>query len=265
MTDRPRGGAPRRRNSPSGPQRGPARGERRDRGGPRSTKPAPVERDSSRDLEWPEEIFELELEPDVMKELEAFGSRPGTLARHLLSVQVLAEADPQAAYQHAARVRERIPRSALARQTACIAAYRVGRFKEALKEESAYRRISGNLDLLAIAADCERGLGRPTRALALVAEFEKQKMDADARTELYIVGGGARRDLGDMDAARVLLQKAVRAARTPMAVARAHYALGDLMADLGDVDQARTLLQSAVDVDEGGAWTDAAGRLGELG
>jgi tetratricopeptide (TPR) repeat protein len=179
------------------------------------------------------------------------------MAKHLLSVQVLAQTDPEAAYQHAHKVRERLPRAALSRQTACIAAYRAGRFREAIKEESAYRRISGQVDLVPIAADSERGLRRPERALAIVAEFEK---DADPETlsELLIVGSGARQDLGDLDAARVLAQKAVRAAKGPMAMARARYALGRLLIRTGETEQARKWLQSAVDLDEGAVWTDAA-------
>lgn len=234
--------------------------QRRDRK-PSSDRP---ERDTSNDLPWPEEIFELELDPELLEELEAFGGRTETLAKHLLSVQVLAESDPEMSYLHAARLRERLPRSALARQTACIAAYRAGHYKEAVKDESAYRRISGAFDLVPIAADSERGLGRAQRALAMVAEFEPERLDSDTRTELLIVGGGARRDLGDDEAARVLFQRAVRASRSPMASARARYALGDLLADGGDVEQARKWLESAADLDEDAIWTEARARLEDL-
>ncbi|MEI2786259.1 MAG: hypothetical protein V9E82_11255 [Candidatus Nanopelagicales bacterium] len=205
----------------------------------------------------------MELEQELRAELEAVGGTSGALVKHLLSVQVLAEEDPEAAYQHAARLRQRMPRSALARQTACITAYRAGKFREAIKEEAAYRRVSNRLDLVPIAADCERGLGRPQRALAMVTEFEGQKLDADTRTELLIVGGGAREDLGDDEAARVLLQKAVRAARSPMAIARSRYALGRLLVG-SDLEQARRWLTSAVTVDEEGIWTDAAELLESL-
>jgi tetratricopeptide (TPR) repeat protein len=209
------------------------------------------------DLPWPDEIFDMELEPEIRAELEAVGVVSGTIVKHLLSVQVLAETDPEAAYQHAQRVRQRIPRLALGRQTACIAAYRAGHFREAIKEESAYRRVTNKLDLVPMAADSERGLGRPERALALVAEFEGQKLDSDSRTELYIVAGGAREDLGDLDAARMFLQKAVRAAKSPMATARSRFALGHLLMDT-DPDQARKWLQSAAEADPDEIWTDAA-------
>ncbi|HQR79686.1 MAG TPA: tetratricopeptide repeat protein [Actinomycetota bacterium] len=246
-----------------------ATGDRRERkpaGGRPERKPDAdrPERDTSNDLPWPEEIFELELEPELLKELEAFGGRTETLAKHLLSVQVLAESDPEQAYLHAARLRERVPRSALARQTACIAAYRAAHYKEAVKDEAAYRRISGGFELVPIAADSERGLGRPERALAMVAEFEAERLDSDTRTELLIVGGGARRDLGDDEAARVLFQKAVRAARSPMASARARFALGDMLSATGDAEQARKWLQSAIDLDEDAVWTEARSRLEEL-
>ena len=230
------------------------------RGG-RDERPERVPRED--DLPWPDEIFDMELDPELRAELEAVGGTSGALVKHLLSVQVLAEDDPEAAYQHAERLRQRMPRSALARQTACITAYRAGKFREAIKEEAAYRRVSNRLDLVPIAADCERGLGRPQRALALVTEFEGQKLDADTRTELLIVGGGAREDLGDEEAARVLLQKAVRTARSPMAIARSRYALGRLLVD-SDPEQARRWLTSAVTVDEEGIWTDAAEFLESL-
>ena len=243
-------GRPKRAESSPRPDRGPRRdGDRRFEVRP--------ERDTSNDLPWPEEIFDLELEPELLAELEAAGGPTATMAKHLLSVQVLAEDDPEAAYQHASRIRDRLPRAALARQTACIAAYRAGHFREAIKEESAYRRLSGSADLLPMAADSERGLQRPERALALLTEFE-QTMEPESRTELLIVAAGARQDLGDLDAARVLAQKAVRAAKSPMAMARSRYALGRLLLESGDREQARKWLQSAVDLDEEGVWTDAA-------
>jgi tetratricopeptide (TPR) repeat protein len=248
-----------------GPRRPPRDSQQRDTRPPRRPeRDERPERDTSNDLPWPEEIFDLELEPELLKELEDAGGRTETFAKHLLSVQVLAESDPEQAYLHAIRVRDRIARSALARQTACIAAYRTGRFKEAIKEEAAYRRIGGGLDLLPIAADSERGLGRPERALGLVAEFEKADLDSDTRTELLIVAGGARRDLGDDEAARVHLQKAVRAARSPMARARSRFALGELLVALGQTDEARKWLESTLEFDPEGDWTEAVGLLETL-
>ncbi len=46
-------------------------------------------------------------------------------------------------------------------------AYRLGDFATALRELRTYRRISGRNDQLPMMVDCERGLGRPERALEL--------------------------------------------------------------------------------------------------
>jgi hypothetical protein len=50
-------------------------------------------------------------------------------------------------------------------------------------------------------ADCERGLGRPDRALDVVRSPEAQDLDAPGKVELAIVASGARADLGQLDAA----------------------------------------------------------------
>jgi hypothetical protein len=50
-------------------------------------------------------------------------------------------------------------------------------------------------------ADCERGLGRPDRALDVVRSEEAQDLDAPGKVELAIVAAGARTDLGQLDAA----------------------------------------------------------------
>ena len=50
-------------------------------------------------------------------------------------------------------------------------------------------------------ADCERGLGRPERAVALAQEPEAQTLSFDGRVELAIVLSGARLDLEQPEAA----------------------------------------------------------------
>lgn len=250
-------------SKPPGGSRGDGRGSSKSRPGTGGNSSREERELPENALPWPDEIYDMDLDPQLRAELEGVGGTSGALAKHLLSVEVLADVDPEAAYQHALRIRERIPRLALGRQTLCIAAYRTGRYREAIKEESAYRRTSNNLDLVPIAADSERGLGRPERALAMVADFERAQLDSDTLTELFIVAGGARQDLGDPDAARIFLQKAVRAAKSPMAMARSRYALGQLLVD-SDPEQARKWLQAASDIDEDEVWTEAASLLQAL-
>jgi hypothetical protein len=82
-------------------------------------------------------------------------------------------------------------------------------------------------------ADCERGLGRPERAIALAATPEAETLDPAAKVELAIVVSGARGDLGDLDAAlavldQIELPQGDRTAAARVAVARStvHEAAG---------------------------------------
>ena len=54
-------------------------------------------------------------------------------------------------------------------------------------------------------ADCERGLGRPERAIALAATPEAETLEDDQKVELAIVVSGARVDLGELEAAESVL------------------------------------------------------------
>ena len=60
--------------------------------------------------------------------------------------------------------------------------------------------------LYRIVADCERGMGRPERALELTVSDEARRLDFDGQVEMLIVAAGARTDLGQLDAAVVTLQ-----------------------------------------------------------
>jgi tetratricopeptide (TPR) repeat protein len=93
------------------------------------------------------------------------------------------------------------------REAAGIAAYRTGRFAEALRELRTVRRLNGSSEHLAIMADAERGLGRPERAIALAATPEADTLDPYSKVELAIVVSGARSDLGEHDAALLALDK----------------------------------------------------------
>ena len=115
--------------------------------------------------------------------------------------------DPETAYAHAVAARERAGRVGAVREAAGLAAYRSGRYAEALADLRAARRISGDQSLLPVMADCERGLGRPERALAVAASPEAETLPAAVRAELLIVASGARRDLGQPEAAAVMLHR----------------------------------------------------------
>jgi hypothetical protein len=137
---------------------------------------------------------------------------------HLVMAGRLLDTDPELAYEHAQAAVQRAGRVDVVREAAGLAAYRTGRFAEALRELRTVRRLNGSSEHLAVMADCERGLGRPERALALADSPEAAELPADVQIELAMVVSGARLDLGEPEAAvAVLASPAVRAATGPVA------------------------------------------------
>lgn len=137
---------------------------------------------------------------------------------HLVMAGRLLDTDPERAYEHAQAAVQRAGRVDVVREAAGLAAYRTGRFAEALRELRTVRRLNGSSEHLAVMADCERGLGRPERALALADSSEAAELPADVQIELAMVVSGARLDLGEAEAAvAVLAAPAVRAATGPVA------------------------------------------------
>ena len=145
-----------------------------------------------------------------------------------------------------------------------MAAYAAGDYGTALTELKAAARISGAADYLPMIADCERGLGRPERALALASSPEAGALDRDGKVEMLIVAAGARRDLGQPEAAVLTLQvPALKSRARGEWLARLRYAYADALAEVGRVAEAREWFARAADVDPEGT-TDAAERLDEL-
>ena len=113
-------------------------------------------------------------------------------------------------------------------------------------------------------ADCERGLGRPERALALASSPEASTLDRAGKVELLIVAAGARRDLGQPEAAVLTLQvPALKSRAQGEWLARLRYAYADALLEVGRVGEAREWFVRAAEVDPEGS-TDAAERVSEL-
>jgi len=150
---------------------------------------------------------------------------------HLVMAGRLLDSDPELAYEHAAEAVRRAGRIDIVREAAGITAYRTGRFAEALRELRTVRRLNGSSEHLPLMADCERGLGRPERAIDLAHSPEAKELDEAGKVELAIVVSGARLDLGDAEAALATLahlesRDRVVAARVAQARASALEALG---------------------------------------
>ena len=184
------------------------------------------------------------------------------MGRRLLAAS-LAE-DPEAGYQHALEARRLAARVGIVRETAGIAAYRAGHWAEALAELRAARRLTGRTSYLPMMADSERALGRIDRALGVVAEAARTRLDRETEVELRIVESGIRRDQGLADAAVVVLQlPELRERRVRPWSGRLFYAYADALLDAGRTEQAREWFAraAAADPDE---QTDAAERFDDL-
>jgi tetratricopeptide (TPR) repeat protein len=119
--------------------------------------------------------------------------------------------------------------------------------------------------LLALIADCERGLGRPERAIELAGGAEAAQLSGDDADELRIVTAGARADLGQLEQAlTVLSTPQLDPDRTGSTAARLYYAYAETLLALGREDEALQwfLHSAAADID---GVTDAEDRVSELG
>jgi len=215
--------------------------------------------------ELPADITPRDLDRDARAELRGL---PETLAdrvaAHLVAAGRALDADPALARRHAWYARSLAPRLAIIREAAGVTAYADGDYAAALAELRAVRRMTGDPAHLPLLADCERGLGRPDRALALGRDPDVKKLDPAARVELAIVLSGARRDRGEYDAAVVGLQgPALDDREVRPWTTRLWYAYADALLDAGRIEDARRWFESVLDVDDEGE-TDAAERLAAL-
>jgi tetratricopeptide (TPR) repeat protein len=128
------------------------------------------------------------------------------VAGHLVVAGTLVDDQPEEALAHARAARDRASRIAVVREAVGVAAYHAGDFAEAARELRAYRRMSGDTGYRAVLADCERALGRPEVALRLVREALAEHPDAEETIELRLVEAGARQDLDELSAARLVLE-----------------------------------------------------------
>ena len=156
--------------------------------------------------EIPEDVLASDLDRAARSRLRTLSKdNADGVARHLVMAGRLMEDEPELAYAHAQAAVRRAGRVDVVREAAAITAYRTGRYAEALRELRTVRRLNGSDEHLPLMADCERGLGRPDRAIAVAQEDGARALPEDAQVELAIVVSGARLDLGDPEAALATL------------------------------------------------------------
>lgn len=241
----------RRRDHHNGPQRS---GYRENRVNDRSSEP-----------EIPADISPKELDPAIRQELRSLSKdNADKVAGHLIMAASLMDEDSAKALAHARAAKERGGRVSITRETLGIAAYHAGEWKEALTELRAARRMAGGPGLLAVMADCERGLNHPDKAIELGTSEEAAELDPEQRAELAIVIAGAHHDLKQMDEALLVLEPETAATDLPEVTAlRVTYAYADALALAGRTDDARSWFTKASKLDVHGV-LDADDRLAEL-
>lgn len=279
-----RSGAPRAGGRSDGPKRGGASSDRKggyskDRGGkPGGKPPAGARRrfDEPREErtedqrvydgpELPDEVSGKELDRAISAQLRGLPEKlAARIARHLVAADMFIDSDPELAYQHAKAAKSRTQRIAVIREALGEAAYAAGHYSEALAELRAAKRMNGAAAYLPIMADCHRALGQPEQAIKLAHSPSVANFEAPAKAEMTIVEAGARRDMGQLDAAlRILEQAPLNNKSRESWVVRLRYAYADTLQEAGRDKDALTWFHRtyAIDSDE---ITDAAVRAEAL-
>jgi tetratricopeptide (TPR) repeat protein len=210
----------------------------------------PTNRDFSKDPIIPEGITGEELDKVTRGDLLTLSAENAKIvSQHLACVHAFADSDPNIAHEHAQAAVRHAGRVAVVRETAGYAAYRVGKYEMAIKDLKAAFRINGDVSIWPVLADCERGLGKPRKAIELAGAPEAKKLAKEQAIELRIVAAGARRDLGEIDAAIVTLQTNDLNTENDSWAIRLRYAYADALAAAGRNDEAKKWFKKCADLD----------------
>ncbi|MBV7411849.1 hypothetical protein KRX56_03720 [Dermabacteraceae bacterium TAE3-ERU27] len=215
------------------------------------------------DPEVPEFITGRELDDTVLSELRTLSRESAEkVGGHIVAAGYFLADDPQRALAHARAAVRRGGRVAAAREICGILLYQNGEYGEALKELRTAMRLSADPSLLPMIADCERGLGRPEKALDVSSAPEAEKLSASMAIELLIVVAGAYSDMGDTQTALKTLDiPALRHKVDGKWQVRLWVAYADVLATLGRSEESQKWLRLAADADTERV-SDARDRLG---
>jgi len=148
-------------------------------------------------------------------------------------------------------VRE-LPVIAPVRRLAGFSAYRLGRWRDAVRHLSAYTELTDEPDAFPALMDAQRALGRHAKVAATWTELRRRSPDPDLLAEARIVAAGSLGDRGELLPAIELLASAgaARSLRNPSdRHVRQWYALGDLYERASDLPKARELFERVARVD----------------
>ena len=167
----------------------------------------PASPDKAKSPLIPHDITPEDLEMGVRVQLKTLTAENAErVARHLAMVAILGDQDIELAHLHAMAAADRAGRIAVVRETLAITAYMVEDWALALREFLTHRRMTASNEHLPMMVDCERGLGRPKRALELGRSVERADLPAETRVNLAIAMSGARLDLDENELALAELE-----------------------------------------------------------
>ncbi len=120
--------------------------------------------------------------------------------------------------------------------------YRLGRWREAVRELRAFHDLTGSFDQHPVISDCQRALGHDKAVVATWDALRRAGVDREVLVEGRLVMAGTLADRGDLEGAIALLAPAGKSLRHPDTChLRQWYALGDLYERAGDLPRAREL------------------------
>ena len=233
-------------------------GFREDRGGFRKDRDFKRDRDqrdeapinTKGDPELSEEITADMLDPAMRKHLQTLSKDNAELvARHLVMAGALVNDDPQAAHEHALAAQRHGGRVGIVREALAMTAYAVGAYNLALREIHALRRLTGTKAHVVIEADCERGMGRPERALDVIAEADRESLTDQFKVELALVESGARADLGEYEAGLAIIEDELSQSYDDELKARLYSVKADRLEELERGAEAEAARATALELD----------------
>jgi tetratricopeptide (TPR) repeat protein len=212
-------------------------------------------------------VAQRSLSRDIVDELRR-SARPADAERAITTleraVELLERGDVPGALKEAERAKGLAPRSGAVRETLGLALYGAGRWRDAIRELQAYRRMSGRQDQNHIIADAYRGVGQPERGLEdVMTELRTQAVPEEAKAEATVVGASALADLERYDEALALLRRFP----TRETVGRPHdlriwYVTGDVLERAGRREEAEREFRRVLRFDASAF--DAAERVARL-
>lgn len=205
--------------------------------------------------------------PAHVRDEVARAAGPARAERSTSRLQDAAGAYSRERYQDARRIiaplAEQLPGSPAVRELHGLTLYRMGKWRDAIKELEAFHQLTGSVDQLPVVADCHRALGQVAEVERCWDDLRREGAGVELLTEARIVLAGARADRGDVSAGiRILSEGPVEVRKPQEHNLRLWYALASLYERAGDVPRARELFGRIVHFDP--TFGDAGERLDAL-